>query len=293
MNAGKTIDTLDDQAALKFMHDIQLEALAAVPQAFRAIADAARAVAETISNSGRIIYCGAGSSGLIALQDGAELPGTFGTDPEQIVFLIAGGLENADNLLGSVEDDSNVARNTVHALRVVQKDLIIAISASGSTPYTLAAADAGKRRGTKVIGIANKPQSPLLDLADIPICIPTPSEAVTGSTRMAAGTVQKCVLGLISTLAHTRLGHVYRGEMVNLRPDNEKLRVRAVDIVSRVVGIPRADAQQVLELADNRVKDAILLASGARSPAHAQDLLTETEGHLSSALDRLKNDPNL
>ncbi len=288
-----TIDMMEDETALRFMLDIQTRAIASVPQAFDAIAEAARFVADTIGKGGRLIYCGAGSSGLIALQDGAELPGTFGIEPGQIIFLLAGGIENAHNLLGHVEDDEDTATRAVEALGPLHNDVMIALSASGSTPYTLAAARAGKLAGVKIIGIAHKPQSRLLALADTPISVPTPAEAVTGSTRMAAGTVQKCILGLISTLAHARLGHVYQGEMVNLRADNQKLRIRAVDIVSRVTGVAREQASALLELGSHRVKDAILLAAGAKDPAHAENLLVETKGHLPTALNRLKSSPNL
>ncbi len=288
-----TIDVMDDQAALHFMLDIQAQAIASVPQAFDAIAEAAHHIAHVIGSGGRLIYCGAGSSGLIALQDGAELPGTFGIDPGQIVFLLAGGIENAHNLMGHVEDDEDTATRAVEALEPLHNDVIIALSASGATPYTLAAARAGKQAGAKIIGIANKPQSALLALADMPVSVPTPPEAVTGSTRMAAGTVQKCILGLISTLAHARLGHVYQGEMVNLRADNEKLRIRAVDIVSRVSSISGEQARELLALGSHRVKDAILLAEGADGAAHAQNLLGETKGHLPEALRRLKRGPNL
>jgi N-acetylmuramic acid 6-phosphate etherase len=293
MEAHMTIDNMDDQTALRFMLDIQSRAIASVPAAFNAIAKAAHQVADVIGSGGRLIYCGAGSSGLIALQDGAELPGTFGINPEQIVFLLAGGLENAHNLVGHVEDDEGTALRAVEALGPLSSDVMIAISASGSTPYTLAAARAAKRAGSKIISIANKPQTPLLACADIPISVPTPDEAITGSTRMAAGTVQKCILGLISTLAHTQLGHVYQGEMVNLRADNEKLRIRAVDIVSRITGVSRDQAKILLEKGSQNVKDAVLLAEGAADPEHARTLLSETKGQLPAALDRLKSDPKL
>lgn len=288
-----TIDGMDDSAALRRMYEIQSEALALLPAAFPAIAEAAKQVARVIGEGGRLIYCGAGSSGLIAVQDGAELPGTFGIDPAQIVFLLAGGLDKAHNLLGHVEDDEAAAFREVEALGRLSKDVVIAISASGSTPYTCAAAQKAKEGGACLIGISNRVGAPLLKIVNVPILAPTPEEAVTGSTRMAAGTVQKCILGLISTLAHTRLGHVYRGEMVNLRADNAKLRRRAVDIVRRATGVTEENAIRCLDQAGSSVKNAILLAEGARNPEEAQRLLTATGGQIAPAVSRLKNGPNM
>ena len=284
MKSVTTIDRMDDLAALRRMFEIQSEALALLPEAFPAIAEAAKNIARVIGEGGRLIYCGAGSSGLIAVQDGAELPGTFGIDPAQIVFLLAGGLDKAHNLLGHVEDDEAAAFREV---------AVIAISASGSTPYTCAAAQKAKEGGASLIGISNRVGAPLLKLVDVPILVPTPEEAVTGSTRMAAGTIQKCILGLISTLAHTRLGHVYHGEMVNLRADNAKLRRRAVDIVRRATGVTEEKAIRSLEEAGASVKSAILLAEGARNAEEAQRLLTATGGQIAPAVSRLKNGPNM
>ena len=293
MKSVTTIDRMEDPAALRRMFEIQSEALALLPEAFPAIAEAAKNVARVIGEGGRLIYCGAGSSGLIAVQDGAELPGTFGIDPAQIVFLLAGGLDKAHNLLGHVEDDEAAAFREVAALGRLSKDVVIAISASGSTPYTCAAARGAKEAGASLIGISNRVGAPLLKLVDVPILVPTPEEAVTGSTRMAAGTIQKCILGLISTLAHTRLGHVYHGEMVNLRADNAKLRRRAVDIVRRATGVTEEKAIRSLEEAGASVKSAILLAEGARNAEEAQRLLTETGGQIAEAVSRLKNGPNM
>lgn len=284
---------VDDQSALGEMFEIQMRALEALPVAFPAIAEAATHVTRVIGRGGRLVYCGAGSSGLIAVQDGAELPGTFGIDPGQIVFLLAGGLDKASHLLGHVEDDEAAACREVDALGPLKNDVVIALSASGSTPYTCAAARQAKLRGATVIGIANRPGASLSAGADVSIFVATPDEAVVGSTRMAAGTIQKCILGLISTLAHARLGHVYRGEMVNLRADNVKLRQRAIDIVCRISGVSAERAIACLDQGGASVKSAILLAEGAKNADAAQSLLMETQGDLADAVKRLKNSPNL
>ncbi len=289
MNEPKTIDQIDDQAALRLMLDIQLRAVSAVGDALGSIAKAAQALARALSNGHRLIYVGAGSSGLIAIQDGAELPGTFGIDPQRIVFLTAGGIDAVHNLIGGVEDDTETAKREIEALGPLAGDIVIALSASGSTPYTVAAAKAAKASGAVIIGIANKAPSPLLEMADIAIAALSGPEAVEGSTRMAAGTAQKCVLGLLSTLANTRLGHVYQGLMVNVRADNAKLKLRAEAIVARVAGVNPIDAKPSLAACEQDVKAAILLASGAASVDAARSLIALEKGQLKNALQRLKS----
>jgi N-acetylmuramic acid 6-phosphate etherase len=293
MNQTKTIDQIDDQAALRLMLDIQLRAVSAVGDALGSIGMAAQALAEALSNGHRLIYVGAGSSGLIAIQDGAELPGTFGIDPKRIVFLTAGGIDAVHNLIGGVEDDTETAQYEIQALGPLVGDIVIALSASGSTPYTVAAAKAAKASGALIIGIANNAPSPLLELADIAIAVLSGPEAVEGSTRMAAGTAQKCVLGLLSTLANTRLGHVYQGLMVNVRADNAKLQRRAEAIVARIAGVDHTQARQALAACEQDVKAAILLASGAASVDVAHSLIALEKGQLKNAIRRLKSSAKL
>jgi len=203
--------------------------------------------------------------------------------------LTAGGIDAVHNLIGGVEDDAETAKREIEALGPLAGDIVIALSASGSTPYTVAAAKAAKASGAVIIGIANKAPSPLLEMADIAIAALSGPEAVEGSTRMAAGTAQKCVLGLLSTLANTRLGHVYQGLMVNVRADNAKLQLRAEAIVARVAGVNPIDAKPSLAACEQDVKAAILLASGAASVDAARSLIALEKGQLKNALQRLKS----
>ena len=167
------------------------------------------------------------------------------------------------------------------------RDTVIAVSASGSTPYTVAAARTARSSGARVIGIANNPVTELSALADHSIVLPTPPEVVAGSTRMGAGTAQKIALNMLSTLMAVELGHVHDGMMVNLRADNLKLRGRANGIVARVADTTEEGAASALETANGDVKTAILLAAGADSPSRARSLLAESDGHLRPALGEL------
>jgi N-acetylmuramic acid 6-phosphate etherase len=269
----------------------QKRAVEAVAASAEVIERAAEALGERLAAGGRLVYIAAGSSGLIALQDGAELPGTFGIEASRIVFVLAGGMANLGRLDAAVEDDIAAARRDVAALGPMERDVVIAVSASGSTPYTLAGAEAAREGGAKLIAIANRAASPLLHIADCPILLDSGPEALHGSTRLAAGTAQKSALGLLSTLANARLGHVYRGHMVNLRPENEKLRRRAIHIVAACADVDEDTASVSLARAGGKVKCAILIAAGAATREIAQDLIHQAGDHVGDALARLRAGP--
>ncbi|MEJ1937810.1 N-acetylmuramic acid 6-phosphate etherase, partial [Nostoc sp. NIES-2111] len=203
------IDLWDDAAALDALVGGQERAVAAVRAAIPAISAAAQAIAPRLKAGGRLVYAGAGSSVSIAAQDGSELPGTFGFPRERIVFLIAGGSAALLDIDGAAEDDDAAGEGDVAALGDVSGDVVIAVPASGPTPYTPPAARRAKAGGALVVGIANNPRAPLLAMADRPILLDSGPEVVAGSTRMGAGTAQKCALGALSTLVNIRLGHVH------------------------------------------------------------------------------------
>lgn len=265
----------------------QRRAIESVAVSVASIERAAEAIGARLRAGGRLVYIGAGSSALIALQDGAELPGTFGLDLEKIVFLIAGGMSEIARIDSAAEDDINGAGADVAALGSLDRDIVVAVSASGSTPYTLARAKAAGERGAALVALANRPASPLLHIADYPILLDSGPEALHGSTRLAAGTAQKCALGLLSTLAHAALGHIHRGHMVNVRPENEKLRRRAVHIIAEIAGIDEDAAAASLGRAKGDVKCAIVIASGAQTHERARALIEEAGGHVGGALTRL------
>ncbi|WP_158814426.1 N-acetylmuramic acid 6-phosphate etherase [Methylocapsa sp. S129] len=276
-----------DAPFLAALLESQKRAVDSVAACAEAIERAAETISDRLRAGGRLVYIGAGSSGLIALQDGAELPGTFGLDIERIVFLIAGGMAEIARIDSAAEDDIGGASADIAALGPMERDIVIAISASGSTPYTLARAKAARERGASVIALANRAASPLLHIADHPILLDSGAEALHGSTRLAAGTAQKCALGLLSTMANARLGHVFRGHMVNVRPENEKLRRRAVHIIASVAGVDEDAASASLGRAKGDVKCAIVIASGAATREQAQDMIHQAGGHVGAALARL------
>jgi N-acetylmuramic acid 6-phosphate etherase len=282
---------LDEQSpenVLRLLHEAQIEAAVSVAGATGAIARAASLAAETLRAGGRLAYAAAGSSGLMALADALELPGTYGIAPDRIVILIAGGVASLGRLAGAYEDDVSQAVNDIAAAGLQENDCLIAISASGTTPYALAAIEEAKKRGLKIISIANNPDAAMFTRADVAIALETPPEMVAGSTRMGAGTAQKIALNLLSTLMAVHLGHVHDGYMVNLIADNAKLRERAVRIVSAITACDIDDAAKLLDASGGSVKSAILLGAGAASVERASSLLESNQQRLRPALSELK-----
>jgi N-acetylmuramic acid 6-phosphate etherase len=280
-------DLLPPEQALMILARAQAEAAVAVQQAVPEIAKAAELMAQAVGAQGRLIYAAAGSSGLMAMADALELPGTFGIARDRIKILIAGGMSALTALEGGPEDDVEAAKADLLGTGVGPGDCVIALTASGSTPYPLTAVDVARQAGAKTIGISNNAGAPLLARVDVAICLPTPPEVVAGSTRMGAGTAQKIALNMLSTMLAVHLGHVHDGFMVNVVADNIKLRKRAQGIVAAISGASEADAGAALDASNGAVKPAVLLAAGARSPAEAQALLEENNGRLRPALEGL------
>jgi N-acetylmuramic acid 6-phosphate etherase len=233
---------------------------------------------------GRLIYAGAGSSGLAAAEDAAELPGTFGLDKGRIAIVLAGGTAEPFRIDAAAEDGAAAGEQAMAAFGDLASDAVIAVSASGSTPFTVAAAAEAHRRGAFVIAIAHRPGSPLLSGAGAPIFLESGEEALRGSTRLAAGTAQKAALGMLSSLMGFELGHVHQGQMVNLKADNAKLRDRALGIVAMIASVSEAKAEAALRVAGGEVKPAILIARGVGSMSEAVASLAAAEGRIDHAL---------
>jgi N-acetylmuramic acid 6-phosphate etherase len=215
-------------------------------------------LAATILGGGRIVLLGAGTSGRLAVLEAAEVPGTYGLDPSLIQARVAGG--GANQLVGSdaAEDDAVLGRQDVAELDVGPLDALVAVAASGSTPYTRAAAGAARQRGAAVISVTTVAGSALAGLADVAIEVPVGPEVVEGSTRLAAGTAQKMVLNTLTTAAMVRLGRVHEHYMVDVVAANEKLRRRVTRIVALSAGADEADARAVLDACDFDARAAIV-----------------------------------
>lgn len=277
------LDAWSSRDILDVFAEGQMAAIAAVRAALPQVEAAAEAVVPRMRAGGRLVYVGAGTSGRLAMLDGVELTPTFDWPAERIVYLLAGGERAVARAVEGAEDDREAGKADIDAANVSAKDAVIAVAASGSTPYTIAALEAGRARGALGIGIANNAGSGLLEAAEFPILLDTGAEAIGGSTRMKAGTAQKATLNLLSSLVMTRLGRVHDGFMVDLRATNIKLRRRSERMLMELAEIGAEAAREALQRCGGRVKPAVLVAKGL-SPEQAEQALTNAEGSLRRAL---------
>ena len=276
--------TIDSASALEIVDLIGAED-ATVPAAVaRAREDLARAVdliEAAFRSGGRLIYVGAGTSGRLGVLDAAECPPTFGTPPEMVAGVIAGGYPALVKSVEGAEDDVNAAIGEMDSRRVGPDDVVVGIAASGTTPFVRAALSRAQTLGARTaIVTCSEPPKLLRDTCDVSILVPVGPEVVTGSTRMKAGTATKLVLNTLTTAAMIRLGKTYGNLMVDLRAWNDKLIDRSERIVMETTGLARAEARGVIEAADGRVKTAIVMARRRVSRDEAERLLEEYQGRL-------------
>lgn len=255
------------EEGLAAMLDNQQGAIFAVRQALPALSAAVtEAAARLREGAGRLIYAGAGASGRLAVQDGVELRPTFGWPDSRLAYLIAGGTGALVQSAEGAEDDAAAGAQAMQALTPTAADVVIAVAASGTTPYTRAVQATARHAGAQTIGLANNPGAPLLVEAEYPVLLPTGREFLPGSTRMTAGTAQKIALNLLSTRLMSELGHIYRGLMVDMIPSNAKLVARAQDMVATLTGLPRPEAAALWQAAGS-VKLAVLMHDGVSRDA--------------------------
>lgn len=270
--------------AVTAMFEGQLAAAAAVQPQLELIAEAAIEAAQRLANpAGRLVYVGAGTSGRLAVLDGSELEPTFSWSRDRLLYGIAGGMNALSSSVENAEDDERAARDFISSAKLDEHDVVIGVSASGTTPFTVAAVREASQAGGLTVAFANNAECPLLRAAKHPILLDTGPEPVSGSTRMKAGTAQKIALNLLSTSIMLRLGRVYGGLMVDVRVSNQKLRRRAIAIVAQISCVGAHEAETALESAHDNVKVATLVAMGA-SAEEAATLLRASGDNLRKAI---------
>jgi N-acetylmuramic acid 6-phosphate etherase len=261
----------------------QFTAVAAVRAARSALLQAAVAAAERLRKGGRLVYVGAGTSGRLAVQDGAELVPTFSWPQERLLLLIAGGRNALLRSVEGAEDAVDQAARLAQQHDIGGDDVVIAVAASGTTPFTVSCLNEAKRRGALTIGVANNRDTPILKEADHAIWLDTGAEPIAGSTRMKAGTAQRITLNVFSSLVMILLGRVYDGLMVDLQAVNQKLVRRSEAILTRLTGRSGEEAREALRRAEGNVKLAVLLLHGC-DVKEATDVLDRAGGQLRAAL---------
>src|SRR5919204_2647266 len=240
----------------------QFTAVAAVRAARFELLEAALAAAERLRKGGRLVYVGAGTSGRLAVQDGAELVPTFSWPQERLLLLIAGGRNALLRSVEGAEDAVDQAHRLTQQHEIGADDVVIAVAASGTTPFTVSCLNEAKRRGALTIGVANNRGTPILKGADHAIWLDTGAEPIAGSTRMKAGTAQRITPNVFSSLVMILLGRVYEGLMVDLHPVNKKLAQRSETILRQLSGRNREEVREALRRANGSVKIALLLLDG-------------------------------
>ncbi len=283
----RDLDDLDQRSPEQLV-DVLLAAEATVPAAVAAARDeiaAAVALAEkAVLAGGRILYVGAGTPGRLAAQEAAEIPPTYGTDPERVVAVLAGGGPAGAKAVEGAEDREDLGRSDLEALAPGPDDLVVGIAASGRTPYVLAALQTARQQGAPTVAVVNNPGTAIAGVADVAIELLTGPEVLAGSTRMKAGTAQKVVLNVLSTGAMVRTGKSYGAWMVDLRAANDKLRRRAQRILTEATGVSDEEALAALEAAGWRTKTALVAILARVDAASAENALTTSDGRARDAV---------
>ncbi|MEV7223214.1 N-acetylmuramic acid 6-phosphate etherase [Streptomyces sp. NPDC056353] len=278
------IDRLPTLDITRLMNGEDAAVAAAVAERLPEIAAAIDAVAVRMARGGRLVYAGAGTAGRLGVLDASECPPTFNTAPGQVVGLIAGGPDAMVTSIEGAEDSPELARADLDALAPTADDTVVGVSASGRTPYAVGAVEYARSLGALTVGLACNRGSALAAAAEHGIEVVTGPELLTGSTRLKAGTAQKLVLNMLSTITMIRLGKTYGNLMVDVRASNEKLRARSRRIVALATGAADDEIERALTATDGEVKHAILVLLADVDGPTAARLLTESGGHLRAAL---------
>jgi N-acetylmuramic acid 6-phosphate etherase len=278
------LDLLSTRDLVTAMNEEDAAVAPAVALVADAIATAVDGISERMLRGGRLIYIGAGTPGRLGVLDASEAPPTFGIDPDRILGVIAGGPTALVTAVEGAEDDGEAGRTDIAGRNVGDLDTVVGISASGRTPYVLAAIAEARRRGALTVGVACNAASDLGAAADVAIDVVVGPEILTGSTRLKSGTAQKMVLNMLSTLTMVRLGKTWGNLMVDLKASNEKLVARSERTVMLATGTDAPTAAATLAAVGGSVKAAILVHLGGIRPAAAEVLLGQHDGFLRPAL---------
>ena len=283
-NASEAIDTLSTLDILKVINNEDKKVALAVEQTLPAIAQAVDAIAAAFSQGGRLIYIGAGTSGRLGILDASECPPTYGSAPEQVVGLIAGGHQAILKAVENAEDNVEMGADDLKAIHFSAKDVLVGIAASGRTPYVLGAMAYARSMNATVACVSCNPQSPMTEAADIVITPVVGAEVVTGSSRMKAGTAQKLVLNMLTTGAMIRLGKIYGNLMVDVEATNAKLVERQKQIVMQATDCDREQAEMALNACEGHCKTAIVMILTGVDSDTAKVLLQQNKGYIRPAI---------
>lgn len=281
---SRGLDQLSTREILRVINREDATVAAAVARALPQIARAVDSIVGPLERGGRLIYVGAGTSGRLATLDAAECPPTFGVPARLVQAVVAGGRRALTRAAEGAEDSSARGARDLRARKITARDVVVGLTASGSTPYVLGALAQARRRGAVTIGVTCNRRSPLARLADITIATEVGPEVIAGSTRMKAGTAQKMVLNMLSTAAMIRLGHVYDNWMIGVALTNQKLRRRGLRILEQAAGVSVSEAAHAMRQAKHNLRVALIVLKTGASAAEARQRLKHAGGNLRQAL---------
>jgi N-acetylmuramic acid 6-phosphate etherase len=282
--ASKELDRMTAQQIVRLMNREDRKVAAAVRRELPSVSRAVDAIVNSVRHGGRLIYVGAGSSGRMAVLDAAECPPTFGTSPKLVQALIAGGRPAVTRAVEGAEDSRGNAERDLRAKKLTRHDVVVGITASGTTPYVLAALKHARKRGAKTVAITVNPHTPVARLAKILIAPNVGPEVLTGSTRLKAGTAQKMVLNMLSTAAMVRLGHVYDNLMIDVKPSNQKVSERILRILAEASGKSLSASEHALRQSEHNLRTALVMLKLGVDAHDATTNLAKTKGNLRKAL---------
>src|SRR6266436_5114501 len=282
--ASRNLDRMSAVQVVRLMNQEDRKVAAALGRTLPAIASAADAIVKAIRNGGRLVYIGAGSSGRMAVLDAAECPPTFGTSPTLVQALIAGGRPAVTGAVEGAEDSLANAARDLRAKKLTRRDVLVGITASGTTPYVLAALKQARKRGATTVAITVNPHTPVARMAKILIATAVGPEVLTGSTRLKAGTAQKMVLNMLSTAAMARLGHVYENLMIDVKPSNQKVSARILRILAEASGKSLSAAEHALRQAGHNMRVALVMLELGVNAQGAKKKLRTAKGGVREAL---------
>jgi N-acetylmuramic acid 6-phosphate etherase len=278
------LDTKSTLDILRAIHREDATVAQAVARALPAIARAVDVISRALESGGRLFYVGAGTSGRLAALDAAEIPPTFGTAPRMVQAVIAGGRRALTHAAEGAEDSPKQGARDLAKRRLGRNDIVVGVSASGSTPYVLGAMELARKLGAVTLGVTSNRRTPMAHLAAICIVVETGEEAIAGSTRMKAGTAQKMVLNMLSTTAMVRMGRVYDNWMIGVSLTNRKLRARGVRILAEASGATVADATRALGHSGHNMPVALIVLRSGITAREARRRLRAAGGNLRNAL---------
>jgi len=281
------VDLLPTERILKIINAEDAQVANAVAAAIPEIVRVVDQAAQSIRGGGRVIYVGAGTSGRLAVIDSTECPPTYGSPPEWLQAVMAGGARAFTHAVEGSEDDREKAAADLKPKKLTKNDLVIGIAASGSTPYTHAALEFAKSKGAATAAVVCVEDSPMSKAADITVYTAVGPEVVTGSTRMKAGTAQKLVLNMISTATMIKLGMTYSNWMINVSMTNRKLRERGTHILQEIMGVKADEAARLVEASGADLKVAVVMGATGCTRQEAETRLAEANGHLRTVISHL------